>query len=117
MNQDFDTAGSRRFPTHDSTELRYAGTMKLTRHLRIEGRVQGVGFRAYMQYKARELGVTGWVRNRADGTVEAVVQGAAEAVEAMLACSRRGPRSAFVSNVEVTEGGGEFNDFTALPTE
>ena len=91
--------------------------MKLTRHLRIEGRVQGVGFRAYMQYKARELGVTGWVRNRLDGTVEALIQGPTEAVEAMLACSRRGPRSALVSHVEVTAGSGEFPAFTALPTE
>ncbi|OGA47952.1 MAG: acylphosphatase, partial [Betaproteobacteria bacterium RIFCSPLOWO2_12_FULL_63_13] len=64
--------------------------MNVTRHLRIEGRVQGVGFRFYLQRRARELGVTGWVRNRPDGTVEAVVQGTPEAVETMIAWARRG---------------------------
>ena len=102
---------------HDSTELGYADSVKLTRHLSIEGRVQGVGFRAYMQHKARELGVTGWVRNRSDGSVEAVVQGAPEAVEAMLACARRGPRSALVSDVAITEGSGDYDGFVGLPTE
>jgi acylphosphatase len=91
--------------------------MKLTRHLRIQGRVQGVGFRAYMEYKARQFGVTGWVRNRRDGSVEAVVQGTPEAVEGMLACARRGPRSALVSAVEVTDASGEYGDFVALSTE
>lgn len=91
--------------------------MHVTRHLRIEGRVQGVGFRFYMQHKARELGITGWVRNRPDGTVEAVIQGMPEAVETMLAWAGRGPRSAIVSNVQVTESTGEYSDFVALPTE
>lgn len=91
--------------------------MHVTRHLRIEGRVQGVGFRFYLQHKARELGITGWVRNRPDGTVEAVIQGMPEAVETMLAWARRGPRSAIVSNVQVTESTGEYSDFVALPTE
>ena len=61
--------------------------------LRIAGRVQGV---RSTERKAGELGVTGWVRNRHDGTVEAIVQGAPEAVEAMVAAARRGagaPRS------------------------
>jgi acylphosphatase len=97
--------------------LRYAPAMNLTMHLRIEGRVQGVGFRFYMQRRARELGVTGWVRNRLDGTVEAVVQGMPEAVETMIAWARRGPRSAIVSNVHVSESSGEYKDFTTIPTE
>lgn len=88
-----------------------------TKHLRITGRVQGVGFRFYMQHKARELGVTGWVRNRLDGTVEAVVQGMPEAVETMITWARRGPRSAIVSEVRITESTGEYSDFVALPTE
>lgn len=91
--------------------------MNVTRHLRIEGRVQGVGFRFYMQHKARELGITGWVRNRLDGTVEAVVQGTPQAVETMIALTRRGPRSAIVRDVRVSESGGEYKDFAALPTE
>ena len=91
--------------------------MNVTRHLRIEGRVQGVGFRFYLQRRARELGVTGWVRNRLDGTVEAVVQGMPDAVETMLVWARCGPRSAIVGEVRVTERTGEYDDFVALPTE
>jgi acylphosphatase len=87
------------------------------RHLRIAGRVQGVGFRFFMERRARELGVTGWVRNRHDGTVEAMVQGPAAAVEAMIAAARRGPPSALVTDVRVSEGSGEFGEFSARPTE
>ena len=76
-----------------------------TIHLRISGRVQGVGYRDAMHREADRLGVTGWVRNCTDGTVEALVQGAAEAVEAILAWSRRGPAAARVERVD-----------TALPT-
>jgi acylphosphatase len=91
--------------------------MTRVRHLRIAGRVQGVGFRLYMQREARARGITGWVRNRADGTVEALVQGTPEAVEAIIAWARRGPSSAVVSAVKVAEGSGEYRDFVALPTE
>lgn len=87
-----------------------------TRHLRIAGRVQGVGFRAYLEWKARHLGVTGWVRNRHDGTVEAMVQGPREAVEAMIAAARKGPRAAVVTDVQVSEGSGEFDAFAARAT-
>ena len=89
----------------------------VTKHLRINGRVQGVGFRFYMERKARELNVTGWVRNRRDGGVEAMVQGASEAVDAMIAWARRGPSSAMVSEVRITEGSGAYADFSMLPTE
>lgn len=85
--------------------------------LRIAGRVQGVGFRLYMQREARGRAVTGWVRNRADGTVEAIVQGAPEAVAALIAWARRGPPSAVVSDVKVTEASGDYADFLTLPTE
>lgn len=88
----------------------------VTRHLRIFGRVQGVGFRFSAQRKALELGVTGWVRNCRDGSVEAMAQGKAEAVEAMIAWARRGPASAQVSEVRVAEGSGEFAEFLTLPT-
>ena len=90
--------------------------MNVTRHLQISGRVQGVGFRFYAQRKAQELGVTGWVRNRRDGSVEVMAQGAPEAVEAMIAWARRGPASAAVSEVSIAEGSGEYTDFMTLPT-
>ncbi|MNC88770.1 Acylphosphatase [compost metagenome] len=79
--------------------------------------MQGVGFRMYMARKARELGVTGWVRNRRDGSVEATVQGRPAAVEAIIAWAWRGPSSAVVSEVTVTEGHGEYATFETRPTE
>ena len=89
----------------------------VVRHLVITGRVQGVGFRFYMERKARETGVSGWVRNRSDGSVEAMIQGGPGAVEAMIAWSRRGPPSAVVAEVRIAEGSGEHSGFKALPTE
>jgi len=89
----------------------------ITRHLLIFGRVQGVGYRHYMSRSARELGITGWVRNRRDGSVEAMVSGTPAAVEKIIAWARRGPASAAVSGVEITEAGGSFANFDALPTE
>ena len=91
--------------------------MTVTRHLLIYGRVQGVGFRFYMQRKARELGLTGWVRNCRDGSVEAVIQGSAGAVETMIAWARRGPASAVVAGVEVTDAAGDYAGFETRPTE
>ena len=76
---------------------------RVTRRLRIHGRVQGVWFRESMRQEAARLAVDGWVRNRLDGTVEALVQGEAAAVEAITAWARRGPRDAQVGNVEVSE--------------
>jgi len=91
--------------------------MTVTKHLLITGRVQGVGFRFYMQRKARELGVLGWVRNRHDGSVEALIQGASGVVETMIAWARRGPPSAVVAEVRVTDANGDFVTFEARPTE
>jgi len=91
--------------------------MSITRHLRITGRVQGVAYRYSAVRQARELGVTGWIRNRRDGSVEAVVYGAPTAVEAMIAWTRSGPPGAHVADVQVTEGEGEFREFSARPTE
>lgn len=91
--------------------------MPATKHLRILGRVQGVGFRMYMERKARQFNVTGWVRNRRDGSVEAIVQGSSEAVEAVIASARRGPPAAVVSELRVTDASGDYADFSALPTE
>jgi len=69
-------------------------------HLLISGRVQGVGFRWSMCEAALEHGARGWVRNRLDGRVEAVVDGDAAAVAAMLRWARQGPPAARVSHVE-----------------
>jgi acylphosphatase len=75
--------------------------MAVRAHLVVSGRVQGVWYRGSMRDEAARLGVAGWVRNRDDGTVEAEVEGAQEAVEALLAWARRGPRGARVTDVRV----------------
>lgn len=67
--------------------------------LLIRGRVQGVGFRDALQQQAERLGVTGWVRNRAGGEVEALAQGSAAAVAALLAWARHGPPAARVEHL------------------
>jgi acylphosphatase len=79
----------------------------IARRLRIRGHVQGVCYRESMRQQARALGVTGWVRNRADGSVEAVVQGESAAVERMLDWARRGPPAARVDVVEIEAADGE----------
>ncbi|TRZ99067.1 MAG: acylphosphatase [Rhodocyclaceae bacterium] len=78
--------------------------------------VQGVAYRYHMTDAARRLGVCGWVRNRRDGSVEALVSGDAEAVAAIIAWARHGPPSAEVSHVavELAEASGE--DFMERPT-
>lgn len=88
----------------------------ITRHLIITGRVQGVGYRNYMAYKARQFHITGWVRNRSDGSVEAVIQGAAQNVDALIVRAHRGPPKASVTEVRVSETSGEFTEFLTLPT-
>jgi acylphosphatase len=87
--------------------------------LRIAGRVQGVGYRAWAIETAQRLGLRGWVRNRADGTVEALVIGADDAVAAMIEACRDGPYAARVREVSVAEAedDGSAAGFTARPTE
>ena len=90
----------------------------VTRHLQISGRVQGVGFRYSMQREATRLGVHGWVRNRRDGSVEALVQGSDESVAALTAWARRGPAGASVAEVRVANAEAEpsLAAFEQLPT-
>jgi acylphosphatase len=73
----------------------------VSRHLIITGRVQGVGYRDSLCAEAQRLGVTGWVRNRRDGSVEALLQGRAADVEVAIAWARRGPPAASVTEVTV----------------
>lgn len=75
----------------------------VARHLAIRGRVQAVGYRNYIEFKAAQLGVGGWVRNRLDGSVEALVCGTPQAVAEMIECAKRGPRASVVEHVEVSD--------------
>ena len=74
-------------------------------HVAIRGRVQGVCFRAWTQHQAELHGLEGWVRNRRDGSVEAVFAGRPEAVEAMLKACQQGPRGSRVETVDVRDEG------------
>ncbi len=91
--------------------------MKVTKHVIVHGRVQGVGFRAYLCREAERLGVTGWVRNRHDGTVEVMVQGRSEDVTKILDWVRHGPPGARVTAVDVNEASGEFETFEHRPSD
>jgi acylphosphatase len=94
--------------------------MTVKRFLRIAGRVQGVGYRDALRAQALARGVTGWVRNRRDGTVEALLLGDAATVEALIAWARRGPPAARVERVDEVEPVGDHGAPTAgferLPT-
>jgi acylphosphatase len=83
--------------------------MALTLHLKIAGRVQGVGYRDALRAEALARGIGGWVRNRRDGTVEAIVQGAPDALEALLAWARRGPPAASVQRVQASPAEGALD--------
>jgi len=74
-----------------------------TVHVTISGKVQGVGYRAWLHARASALGLSGWVRNRRDGTVEAMIQGPSETVAGLLADCRSGPRAARVNGIEYAE--------------
>ena len=89
---------------------------RVTRRLVAHGRVQGVWFRESMRQEAARLGLAGWVRNRLDGTVEAVVQGSPESVEAITRWMHHGPEQAQVTRVDAEEASGDFGDFQKRPT-
>jgi acylphosphatase len=87
-------------------------------HAVIEGRVQGVGFRAFVLEKASILGLSGWVRNTVQGNVECTAEGDRAQLELLVEYLRHGPRSAFVSdlNLRWEASTGEFEDFRVRST-
>jgi acylphosphatase len=88
----------------------------MVKHLYIHGRVQGVGFRHHFSSQARGLGITGWVRNRRDGTVEAMIEGAPETLDTLIAWARIGPPAAQVERVDIADAEGRFPGFELMPT-
>jgi acylphosphatase len=93
------------------------------RHVVVRGRVQGVGFRAWTEHMALRRGLEGFVRNRRDGTVEAVFAGPTEAVAAMIAACRHGPAGSGVESLDERDGGPDLlaqrypgERFSVLPT-
>lgn len=94
--------------------------MRITRHLSITGRVQGVGYRDALRRQAQSRALTGWVRNRSDGSVEAVLQGPAQAVEEVVRWTWQGPPAARVGHVQVQSASREYDRaydaFDWLPT-
>ena len=91
-----------------------------TWRLIINGRVQRVGYRDALREEAQRRGIAGWVRNRRDGSVEAVLQGTQEAIDSTIAWARRGPALARVLDVRVDPGGDEaantYSSFERRPT-
>jgi acylphosphatase len=92
------------------------GSPTVACRLVVTGRVQGVGFRFAFADEARARSLGGWVRNRRDGSVEAIVAGSAEDVEAIIAWARHGPPAARVAGVSVDTAVGEFAGFELAPT-
>jgi acylphosphatase len=85
-----------------------------TLHLIIHGRVQGVFFRESMRREAQHLSVSGWVRNLADGGLEAVIQGEPASIDSMLRWAQRGPELANVSRVDIAPHDGHYTRFEVL---
>ena len=81
----------------------------VSRQILVSGVVQGVGYRDALRYQAEKRGVTGWVRNRSDGNVEALLQGSPEAVDSLLAWARRGPPAARVVELRTMPVAAEFD--------
>ncbi len=91
---------------------------KVRKRVFVSGRVQGVFFRYSTQERANALGVKGWVRNRYDGRVEALLEGDEEAVNKLIEWMKVGPPGARVTDIEVIDEPyrGEFTDFSIAPT-
>jgi acylphosphatase len=100
---------------------RWGVSDRVIRHIVVRGRVQGVGYRAFVEDEGRRRGLQGWVRNRRDGSVEAVFAGPAAEVEAAIEACGRGPFSARVSALDQRDGtevdlAERRGDFSVLPT-
>lgn len=96
---------------------------RFVRHIIVRGRVQGVGYRAFVQREALRRGVEGWVRNRKDGSVEAVLAGPADVVTALIEICRQGPFAAHVDVLDHRDGDDDALEirrpgelFSELPT-
>ena len=83
------------------------GEDRIIRHVVVRGRVQGVGYRAFVEHHAVQRGLTGWVRNRRDGSVEAVFAGSEKSVKAMIDACRFGPLPAHVDTLDQREATSE----------
>jgi acylphosphatase len=92
----------------------FTGSNNFRLHTVVEGRVQGVGFRYFVLSKANQLNITGWVRNTPEGNVEVIAEGDRVELEDLLSALRKGPRSAFVSNIKENwdTPSGEFQNFS-----
>ena len=88
-------------------------TYTIVRRVVVEGAVQGVAYREFARRAALRLNVSGWVRNRTDRAVEAVIRGPAAPVEALIAQMRKGPRTAVVERLSVFESGETHGDDSA----
>jgi len=88
----------------------------IARRITIRGQVQGVGFRYALADEARARNLRGWVRNRRDGSVEAVVAGPEADVEAVIACARHGPPAARVTRVAVEPAATDVAEFEIVST-
>ena len=99
------------------------GEPQVIRHIVVRGKVQGVGYRAFVEHHAIQRGLTGWVRNRRDGSVEAVFAGPEKTVNGMIAACRIGPLSGHVDALDQRDGSDDDlklvrpgDLFSALPT-
>ena len=88
----------------------------ITRRIVVRGRVQGVGYRDALCTQAQSRRVVGWVRNRSDGTVEAVLQGREHDVAALILWAHRGPPPAHVTHIDVQDHCGTFSNFERRPS-
>jgi len=90
--------------------------MKTRVSINVYGRVQGVAFRHYTRRRARELGVTGWIKNQPDNTVAGLFEGEDSAVQSLVEWCRNGPPAALVERLDVRQGAysGEFDDFDII---
>ncbi len=98
--------------------MKMSSTPERRLHARIFGRVQGVGFRYYVMTAAEELGLTGWVRNRRDGSVEVLAEGDLEGLKRLVGALERGSRSSIVTEVKTNLqlASGEFSSFYVRST-